>query len=400
MASVSSRVGEGKLTAPVAPSSGVAPAAGGIITSVGRMARSLRWTVRPLAAYAASRLVVLIAIGVTSTLFPGHSLWWYLQQWDGFWYLNVVRDGYPSVLPVHSGLVAQNTTAFFPLYPMLIRLVVGTGVSDVGAGLLISGIFGVASVLLLWKLLARLWGDEAADRGAALFCFLPGALIFSLLYAEPLMMTCSFGCLLLLLDRRWVAAGVLAALATATRPNALALVAACGWAALVAVVRRREWRSLLAPLLAPVGAIAYLWFLRARTGRADAFFVTQRDGWGQTSDLTLTWDRMGGFFADPWSVAQHSVLALSVTFTIVLLVLFLKGRPPGPVLVYSAVIIALANFHSMYGVWPRFLLTAGPLSVVPARYLRGASSSIVVGLFATLLGAFTVLIMSTVILPP
>src|SRR5207253_1167110 len=124
---------------------------------------------------------------------------------------------------------------------------------------------------LLWRLLARIWGREVADRGTALFCFFPGSFVLSMVYSEPLMLALAIGCLLALLDRRWLVAGVLAGLATGVRPNAVALVAACAWAAAVAIVKRREWRALVAPLLAPAGLVAFFAFLWARTGRPDAW---------------------------------------------------------------------------------------------------------------------------------
>src|SRR5438128_829027 len=85
---------------------------------------------------------------------------------------------------------------------------------------------------------------RGAGRPVALFCFFPGAMVLSLAYSEALMLALAIGCLLALLKERWVTAGVLGAFATATRPNAVALVAACAWAAGTAIWRRRQWRAL------------------------------------------------------------------------------------------------------------------------------------------------------------
>ena len=63
-------------------------------------------------------------------------------------------------------------------------------------------------------------------------------------------------CFWFLLEERWLLAGVAAALASATRPNGVALVAACAVAAFIAIRQRRDWWSLVAPLLAPIGFIA------------------------------------------------------------------------------------------------------------------------------------------------
>src|SRR4051812_4638025 len=47
-----------------------------------------------------------------------------LTNWDGQWYHRVAAEGYPSSLPHGSdGAVSQNTWAFYPVYPGLVRAV-------------------------------------------------------------------------------------------------------------------------------------------------------------------------------------------------------------------------------------------------------------------------------------
>src|SRR5205807_7473706 len=96
--------------------------------------------------------------------------------------------------------------------------------------------------------------------------FFPGSIVLTPFYTEGLLIALVLGCLLALLHDRWWTAGVLAALATATRPNAVVIVACCACAAAVAIRRRRDWRPLVAPLLAPTGLLAYFSFLWLRTG--------------------------------------------------------------------------------------------------------------------------------------
>ena len=45
--------------------------------------------------------------------------------WDGSWYRQAAEHGYPIPLPIDpaSGHVAQNTWAFYPLFPLLSRLI-------------------------------------------------------------------------------------------------------------------------------------------------------------------------------------------------------------------------------------------------------------------------------------
>jgi hypothetical protein len=356
---------------------------------------------RPFGIYLASRCVVLISIWFASRINPPISVGHSLTAWDGAWYLQVADQGYPAVLPqLPTGLVAQNNTAFFPLYPLAVRAVRLLGFSTRISGLLVAGIAGLATVLLLWLLLRRVWDAEAADRGVALFCFFPGAMVLSMTYSEPLMLALAVGCLLALHSRRWLLAGVLAGLCTATRPNALALVLACAWAAAVALKERREWRSLVSPLLAPTGFVAFQLFVWARTGAVDSWWRTQNQGWGEKLSASATWDRIEAMIREPLQDVNLTLAAVGTLVVAVLLVALWKAKLPGPVVVYALGIVALALFSKTLGARPRFVFTAFPLVVAPARVLRGAAFTTVVACMATVLGGFTVLSLSSLLATP
>jgi hypothetical protein len=357
---------------------------------------------RPAGIYLAARLVVLVAIWTASRVNAPVSVGSAVTGWDGGWYLEVSTKGYPHSVPAAAPDISdQSRIAFFPLYPLCIRFVSGTfGVTPRVAGLAVAGAAGILAAVLLWFLLRRIWDDETADRGVALFCFFPGALVLSMTYAEPLMLALTVGCLLALLSRWWVTAGVLAALATATRPNALALVAACAWAAGVAVVRRREWRALIAPLLAPVGFVAFQLFLWRRTGALDAWFQVQRNGWDERIAFDGTWRKFDRFFEHPFGDVNITVAVFGTVFLLATLYPFLRARLPGPVVAYTLGIVLLALGSETLGARPRFVLTAFPLIVVLARYLRGSAFSVTLACSATVLGSFAVMSLASYLVTP
>lgn len=88
-----------------------------------------------LVAYLVSRLFVLAggAIAVTTWALQDKEegkpaknglkmLIEYLDMWDGHWYLEVVRKGYPRVIqPDVTYFVSDARAAFFPLYPRLVH---------------------------------------------------------------------------------------------------------------------------------------------------------------------------------------------------------------------------------------------------------------------------------------
>ncbi|HEV7129273.1 MAG TPA: mannosyltransferase family protein, partial [Ktedonobacterales bacterium] len=143
------------------------------------------------------------------------------KQWDVNWYLEIAQHGYDS----------PQTTAFFPLYPMLIRAVhfVVPGLSYFGSALLISNGALLGALVLLIRLLTREFGSETARVTAVLFLLYPAAFYLSTGYSESLFLLWVFGAFLALRSGNWLVAGVLAGLATLTRPTGGMLALAFGW---------------------------------------------------------------------------------------------------------------------------------------------------------------------------
>jgi hypothetical protein len=233
-----------------------------------------------------------------------------------------------------------------------------------------------------------------------LWCFFPGSFVLSLFYTEGLMIALVLGCLLALLHHRWWTAGVLAGLATATRPNAVVIVACCAWAAAVAIRRRRDWGSLVAPLLAPTGLLAFCSFLWLRTGSFTAYFRVQREGWGQQLDPTNVFAEISRFAQHPLSNTEDTAEFAALVFVIVAAVLLVRSRPPPILVVWTAGIIGIALLSSVGGIRARFILTAFPLIIVMALYLRGRVFVLYLAASAALLGYVTVVSVSTIALTP
>ena len=189
-------------------------------------------------------------------------------SWDGKWYLEIVRTGYPRHVPPDITFnQLEACAAFFPLYPSLVHLLdpfVPGG--DTIAVLFVNLVLGAVAVCLVGMLARGWWGDRIAGRAMVLFCVFPASVVLTMAYSEALLITLAAGCLLALDRRRWLLAGVLAALATATRPNGIALCAACAIAAAFAIYERREWRSLVAPILSPIGFLAFQIWIGVHAG--------------------------------------------------------------------------------------------------------------------------------------
>jgi hypothetical protein len=326
----------------------------------------------PVVAYLLARVLTLAGVLVADRI-DGHSLADKLARWDGTWFLQAAEQGWPRHLPMTHGHVAANTTAFFPVFPLAIRWLSFDGtLSPLAVGVVISGVTGLTAVVTIGLLVRRFAGSERAMRGTLLFAVFPGTFAFSLVYSEGIVLTCVALGLLALLERRWWLAGLLGLVATATSPIALAFVLSCAWVAGWSAWRSRSVRPLVAPVLAPLGFIAYMAWLWRHTGTLNAWRVTEQGGWHSSVSLTYPFRVLGTFVRNPLSpTLTGQILVVGTVVTVFGAVLAIRQRQPAPVLIYGIAAAVLAAIASPVGLRPRFIMLAFPLVVAYGTRLRG-----------------------------
>jgi hypothetical protein len=294
-----------------------------------------------------------------------------MTSWDGLWYLEIVRSGYPRSIPSEVTYhVDEARAAFFPLFPLLARgvdwLLPG---GDSVAALTLNTVLGLIAVVLIGVIARRLYGEAVARLTVVLVALFPGSFVLSFAYSEALMIVLAAACLLMLLDREWAAAGVFAAFATATRPNGVALIVACAVAAGFAIHERRDWRALRSVALAPIGFIVFQVWLGEHTGEAGAWFRVQNEAWGEGA--SFGWTAIENTFeavTQPLTSPTDTITALSVAATVALLVMAWKVRLDWVLMAYSWAIVGLMLTPATVTARPRFLFTAFPLLIAAAKW--------------------------------
>lgn len=289
-----------------------------------------------------------------------------LTSWDGVWYMRIVRNGYPtSVRPNVTYFVEDARAAFFPTYPMLVRFMdrILPG-SDTLAALFTNFVLGAVAVFLIGLLARELFDVQVAERTMILVAIFPGSFVLSFAYTEALLLCVGAACMWFLLRRQWWLAGIFAAIGTATRPNGIALIAACAVAAFIAIRRDRDWSSLAAPVLAPLGFLGFMAFLGAHTGERGVWFRVQTEAWGEGTSFGFTAIRRTfEAVTQPLTSPTNTITAVSV-LTLVLLLWFLRKHPlPAFMVAYVAVVILLMLLPETVTARPRFVFTAFPLFI-------------------------------------
>lgn len=205
-----------------------------------------------------------------------------LAVWDGIWYRRVAVNGYLFV-PGH-----QSDTAFFPLYPVLLRVVHVTGLPLDAAGLLLSNLLLLAALLVLYELGLALLPAAEARRAAIFAAVFPTSYVFSMIYPESLVLGCMALAIVLAVRGRWLGCSFVAAAATLARPEGALLVLP------LAAIAIDRWRTLApdkrgqavaAVLAAPAALISFLLYLGWAVHDPLAWNETQQT-WGRSFNAT------------------------------------------------------------------------------------------------------------------
>ena len=171
------------------------------------------------------------------------------DRWDAQWYLQVARHGYDGT-----------SAAFFPLYPLVVRvlgssIVTATLVSLVAAGV---GAWAVAEI-----------APRLRDDSVLLLALFPTAFVFTSVYSDGLFLAFSAWSFLFAQRGHAWRAGIAGALACATRLLGLALLPA------LVLLLWRTPRKLVPLVLLPAAVAGYALYLDRHLGDAFAFTHAQ-----------------------------------------------------------------------------------------------------------------------------
>jgi Gpi18-like mannosyltransferase len=350
----------------------------------------------PLAVFAVTWLLIVEAWDISDAIKGRHRHpWtWHFMIMDGTHYERIAHWGYAG---------DATKGAFFPLFPLLIHAATYLTAGDyVIAGLLTAVACGAASAVAVWALAERVRDRHIADRAVMLYCLFPGAMTFGLLYTEPLAVALAAAALLALLNRKWLLAGIIGALGTAERSTLIVLFVVAAITAAQAIWARREWRSLIAPALTPLGMLIFFSYEWRHYGNFFYWFAIEQNIWHQHFDWGSTTFRelLGLAPVDPNHKLFLVMLIVMFLTALAGIALMLAARLPLALTLFATLTILLAITSSNGGTKPRFIWTAFPIFIAaaaklpryrywPALLLSAAGLALMVGGWRYLFGFST-----------
>nr|WP_202889575.1 mannosyltransferase family protein [Actinopolymorpha rutila] len=218
------------------------------------------------------------------------SFWDSWKQWD-FWHFDrIATFGYFA--PGWSTPIE----AFFPGFPMTLRLGVLVGIPTVVGGLLVSFVAGGVAAVALARLADREWGPGAGRYAAAMWMLAPPAIFLAAPYTEALFLALAIPAWLSARRGTWWLAAVLAAGACTVRVSGIFLVVALAVEFLTSG-RRKQLLDGLWLALPAVPVLGYMAYLYANTGDWLRWYHAQSQEWYR--GFTPPWDS----FFNTWNAA-------------------------------------------------------------------------------------------------
>lgn len=279
---------------------------------------------------------------------------------DGGHYLFIARSGY--------GLYEQ---AFFPLYPVLIRIFSFLPIPLPYVGLVISHVAFFIGILLFYDLALGVNKKYAFWAVVFLLAF-PTSYYFAAAYSTSLFFLLSVAGFSAVKKHRWLAAGVIGAFASSTRIFGVFLLIP----AIMEYVKTHakiRWRDIAAIGLIPTGLIAYMTYLYVKTADAFSFihvlpaYGSQRSA-GRIVLLPQVFWRYAKILttASPATV-EYGIAVFEITafiFFLYLLIRALKTNLNASYILYSAIVLVLPTLTGTLTSVPRYVLDAFPLFIV------------------------------------
>jgi hypothetical protein len=248
-----------------------------------RSRRAVALAVPPLLAWLAAHALYWAAadhLGVDYLLVKTHA------RWDSGQYLNIARHGYvlrhcvPGPRSPFTAADWCGSAGWFPLYPLGMRLLGRLGLPYQRGGLLLTELFALLALLLVWWLLeARVTLANLACL--ALAAVFPGSIYEHALFPVSLAAAGSLLFLALLARGRWTAAGIAGAVTAAAYQTGVLLAAVVPVWLLIA--RGRLGLNLPAALgraaqtcvLVAAGLLAVMAMQQAEVGHWNGFLLVE-----------------------------------------------------------------------------------------------------------------------------
>lgn len=211
---------------------------------------------------------------------------WSFGNFDGVHYLKIAQEGY----------LANSSQAFFPAFPLLIKtlnffprnetldLRIFVDPTYFYTGIVLSNLFFFFALVFLYKLFSLDWNRKTVISSILLLLIFPSSFYFGAIYTESLFLLAVVGSLYFARKQNFVLAGIFAFVASATKIVGVVMFPVLLIELFQTLRNRSEniktnFKKILGVLLAPLGLLFYMFFLKINFNNP-FYFITSQPSFG------------------------------------------------------------------------------------------------------------------------
>jgi Gpi18-like mannosyltransferase len=311
------------------------------------------------------------------------------SKWDSPHYMFIAQNGY-----VNEG-DPTNFIVFFPLYPLLVRLITFDFAYIELSGLIISNVSSIIAVIYLFKLARLDYSDSVAKKAVLYLSVFPTAYFLSAVYTESLFLALVIASLYYARNAKWALAGFLGFLASLTRIAGLLLLPVL----VVEYLHQKEWKikaanlKLLWTSLPAFGFLLYLIINYQVTGNFFTFMEIERVHWYQTLNPVGGLAGSLGWLSNTDFLKSLTLGYAQIVFAVFGLLMVLAAYKARLRPSYGAYLLLTWMLSVSTGFWisvPRYVLTMFPMFIILALWSQKRVVTIaIVAISSAALGYFT-----------
>lgn len=293
-----------------------------------------------------------------------------LTRWDSGWYIEIAQNGYSG-----------DTVAFFPLYPVLIRLLTKITGSDSISGLLIANLSFFIALFYLYAITKQDYDDDTASRAVFYIAAAPSAFFFSTVYTESLFLLFVTAGFYYARNSKWLLACLAGMLASATRVTGVLVGVFILFEAFwqkgirffpkpwsvrsqIDLLRKdigiipQTKKGIIAAIFSVSGLVAYMAYLYRKFGDPLAFLHVQ-ESWGRS--VGFDW-----FLRVLRDHGQKPDIFFTIVFIPLIIIIFFKFRPSYGLFTLLSFVIPLVSGSTLS--MRRFVIVMVPCYILLALW--------------------------------
>lgn len=297
----------------------------------------------------------------------------FLHPWanfDGVHYLRIAGEGY------------TNNFGFFPVYPLLIKLVsiiFGSGntfgATQFFSAFLVSNIATLLSIYVFFKLIRLDYSEKISYQTIVFLLLFPTSFFLGSIYSESLFLLFALLSFYFARQKNFLPAGIFGMAAAATRIIGIAIFPALLWELYMQKKSERNktvWRRVFYIMLSPLGLLLYAIYNKIQTG--DYLYFIKAHGQlfnGRSVDEIILWPQTFfrytkilsslSIYMVEWWVALLEIS--SFIFTAILLFIAFKKKVRTSYIIFGIIALLIPSLSGTFSGLPRYILVAFPIFI-------------------------------------